>query len=116
LDVPEKRSLIKPPEIETIPSGATAVSPATAFAAAPTRAQQATSEIGENQIIAQVNIRQNRRAVYDTLLLSERSARLLLALRSSKRKPVNGAESYLAIAKKSCAPDRQRLKTELREN
>jgi hypothetical protein len=55
-------------------------------------------------------------AVYDTLLLSERSARLLLALRSSKRKPVSGAESYLAIAKKSCAPDRQRLKTELREN
>jgi len=51
----------EPPEIETIPFGATAVSPATAFAAAPTRAQQATSEIGENQIIAQVNIRQNRR-------------------------------------------------------
>jgi hypothetical protein len=46
----------EPPGIEIIPSRATAVSPATVFGAARTSVQPAMSEIGENQIIAQVSI------------------------------------------------------------
>jgi hypothetical protein len=47
----------EPPGIEIIPSGAPAVSTATVFGAARTRVQPAMSEIGKNQIIAQVIMR-----------------------------------------------------------